>query len=182
MQMSAPDDASESGLEEVKKEHSADFSRSHFYRDTQGALGPATAQLNGQTVYAAAYLLQASPGTLCPFYDNKNFTSDAGVTYTIRCGYQGKTGGGAPYASVVSTTSVKNYMSCINACDAAGPTSCQHANFQYSTMAEPAIGNTAQSTYGMCTFVTGYATPSGGPNARYALAIKATAASTVRRE
>ena len=156
-----------------------DSARSHFYRDTQGTLGPATAQIAGQTVYAAAYLLQASPGTLCPFYDGQNFTSDAGVTYTIRCGYQGRVGAAHPYASAVSSTSVRNYMSCINACDAIGPTSCQHVNFQYSTMAEPAIGNTAQSTFGQCTFVTGYPTPSGGPNARYAMAIKATAASTV---
>lgn len=68
-------------------------------------------------------------------------------------------------------------MSCINACDAAGPTSCQHANFQYSTVGEPALG--AASTLGLCTFVTGYATPTGAGNLRYAVAVKATAASTV---
>jgi len=156
---------------------------SHFLNNTQGALYT-NANLGGQAVYAAAYLLQASPGTLCPFYDGKSFTSNTGVLYTIRCGYQGKVGGGYPYASALSTTSVRNYMSCINACDAAGITSCGHVNFQYRTAAEPAIGDTAQSTYGMCTFISGYATPSGGPAAggtaaRYAMAIKATAASTV---
>lgn len=130
-------------------------------------------------MYAATYLLQASPGTLCPFFDGRNFTSDAGVTYSIRCGYQGRVGGSYPYPSAVSTTSVRDYMSCINACDAAGPTSCQHVNFQYSTTAEPVFSSTQQSTLGLCTFVTGYATPSGGPNARYAMAIKASAASTV---
>ena len=46
-------------------------------------------------------------------------------------------------------------------------------------MAEPALNQPAASTLGMCTFVAGYPTPSGGPNARYAMAIKATAASTV---
>lgn len=152
---------------------------SHFLKDTQGTLAT-TATLGGQAVYAAAYILQASPGTLCPFYDGQNFTSNpGGVTYTIRCGYQGKVGAGYPYASQISTTSVRNYMSCIYACDAAGPTSCQHVNYQYSTAAEPAIGNTAQSTYGMCTFLGGYPTPTGAGNLRYAMAIKATAASTV---
>lgn len=155
-----------------------DLPASHFYKDTQGSLGT-LASLGGQTVYAAAYLLQASPGTLCPFFNNRNFTSDAGVTYTVRCGYQGRVGNAAPYASAISTTSVKNYMSCISACDAAGATSCQHVNFQYSTVAEPSYANAAQSTLGLCTFVTGYPTPSAGPNARYAMAIKASAASTV---
>jgi hypothetical protein len=59
-----------------------------FTLDTQGALSAATAQLGGQNVYGAAYLIQAAPGTLCPFYDGTTFTDAWGGTFVVRCGYQ----------------------------------------------------------------------------------------------
>ena len=64
------------------------------------------------------------------------------------------------------------FQSCLSACDAAG-TNCGHAVYSYATStAEPAPITAVNHVFGICTFLTGTPTASGGPNLDYAIAIK----------
>ena len=151
---------------------------------TQGGLTAASAQLNGQPVYASAFILQGSPGTLCPLYDGQYFTDAQGITYLVKCGYQPNTavGGGS---TPLSTTQVNNIQSCLSACDAAGTNVCDHAAYSYSATsvggaagsAEPAPYTvSAGHAFGSCTMFTGTPTPTGAGQAKYAVVVRSTAA------
>lgn len=151
---------------------------------TQGTLGPASGQFNAQDVYASGYIIQGSPGTLCPLYDGQYFTDNQGITYLVMCGYQPNTavGGGS---TPMSTTQVNNIQSCLSACDAAGTNVCNHAAYSYSATsvggaagsAEPApYTATVGHAFGSCTFFTGTPTPTGGGSAKYAALVRSTAA------
>lgn len=153
----------------------------NFLNGTQGTLSPASAQINGQNVYGSAFVIQGSPGTLCPLYDGQYYTDSNGITYLISCGYQPNTvvgGGSTPQ----STTLVNNIQSCISACDAAGTGVCNHAAYSYAapTGAEPSPF-TNPHAYGSCTFFTGTPTPSGGGSAKYAMMARTTAPATTVR-
>ena len=144
----------------------------HFFNGTQGALSPNSGQITAagtaQNIYGAAYIVQSSPGTLCPFYDEQYFTDAQGITYFVQCGYQAATTAGAGVPQ--STTSVQNIQSCLSACDAAGSAVCNHAAYSYSATAEPnpytAVGRVPN---GLCTFLNGNPTPTGGGQAHYAM-------------
>ncbi|KAK3722887.1 hypothetical protein LTR37_002032 [Vermiconidia calcicola] len=142
----------------------------HFFNNTQGTLGPATQQLGGQNVYGAAYLLQASPDTICPFYDGQTFTDNWGVAYNVRCGYGAATTAGA--GTVVRSTAVANVQSCLSACDAAGTASCNHAVYSHNFVAEPNPYRGGQAN-ALCTFLTGTPTPTGDGTGKFAYVARA---------
>ena len=48
----------------------------------------------GQAVYGAAYMVQADPSRLCPYYDGQIFTYPSGGSYLITCGSAPGTAGG----------------------------------------------------------------------------------------
>ena len=151
----------------------------HFFNGTQGTLGPATGVLIDQAVYGSAYLLQAAPGAVCPYYDGQTFNDFNGVSYSAMCGYRAATttAGAAQGAVPVATTLVPNIQSCLSACDVAGTTSCGHAAYSYTPIAEPA-GYTNPHNFGQCTFFTGTPTPSGGGSAHYHLVMRVTSAAS----
>ena len=78
--------------------------QSHRYKDTQGTLFYNPAQLNGQAVYAAAYMIQSSPSMICPYYnDTTSYRSSTGLEYYVVCG--GQYSNGMDIAGGGSTTS-----------------------------------------------------------------------------
>lgn len=62
---------------------------SNRYKDTQGSLFYNPNQLNGQVVYAAAYMVQSSPSMICPYYNaTAGYRSSTGLAYFVVCGGQ----------------------------------------------------------------------------------------------
>ena len=150
----------------------------NYLNGTQGTLSPATGQIGGQNVYGSAFIIQGSPGLLCPMYDGQTYTDNQGITYLVQCGYQPNTaiGGGS---TPKSTTTVQNIQSCLSACDAAGTAMCDHAAYMYSApnAAEPSPFS-APHAFGTCTMFTGTATPTGGGSARYMMVSRTTVLSS----
>ena len=151
----------------------------NYLNGTQGTLSPATVQINSQSVYGSAFIIQGSPGTLCPLYDGQYFTDSQGITYLVSCGYLPNTaisGGSTPQ----STTTLNNIQSCLAACDAAGTAVCNHAAYSYGAPngAEPSPFSVAHA-FGTCTFFTGTPTSSGGGSAKYAMMVRTTVPATV---
>ena len=153
----------------------------HFFNGTQGSLVANSGQLVSQQIYGAAYIVQAAPGTLCPFYDQQYFTDFNGITYFVQCGYQPNVAAGFGTARVTST--VANIQSCLASCDAAGSAMCNHAAYSYIQTAEPSP-YTASHTLGLCTLFTGVPSASGAGQARYAMVVRTaspTGITTVRK-
>lgn len=88
---------------------------SHRYKDTQGTLFYNSASLNGQPVYAAAYMIQSSPSMLCPYYnDTISYRSSTGLAYYVVCG--GQYSNGIDVTGGGSTTSKLSELMCYRNC------------------------------------------------------------------
>jgi hypothetical protein len=143
----------------------------HFLNNTQGTL-VAGGSIGSQTVYAAAYLIQAAPGLLCPFYDNSVFNDNWGGSYSVKCGsqpYVANLGG----AIQLTQTAVPNVQSCLSICDTYSTTavvtrpggavvtstsSCGLVGYSYQPSAEPSLYRNDHSS-GICNLLTGTGVP-----------------------
>ena len=98
----------------IKNVNIADHS--HRYKDTQGSFySNAGATLNGQPVYAAAYMIQSSPSMICPYFnDTISYRSSTGLAYYVVCGGQYNngidiTGGGSTTSKFPERTPRRYY-------------------------------------------------------------------------
>lgn len=144
----------------------------HYLNGTQGALAP-QAQIGTLNVYGSAYLLQAAPGLLCPFYDNQVFNDNWGESYNVKCGYEPVTLNAGNGGQVLTQSAVPNVQSCLSACDAFTTTatitrpnsqvvtstqSCVLIGYSYQPSAEPSSYRNDHSS-GICAIMTGSAVP-----------------------
>lgn len=84
---------------------------SHRYRDNQGTLFYNPATLNGQAVYAAAYMIQSSPSMICPYFnDTISYRSSTGLAYYVVCG--GQYNNGIDISGGGSTSSKLSELTC----------------------------------------------------------------------
>ncbi|KAM0717693.1 hypothetical protein Q7P37_007545 [Cladosporium fusiforme] len=121
------------------------------YRDFQGSLYfNGSTSLDGQKVYASAYMFQSSPSMVCPYFNNTAmYTTSSGQAWFVICGGEYTPGG------AISTTAVPTFAACIAKCEATS--GCTGVSWSYTngySELRPNVANTA----GFCYMKNGGAT------------------------
>jgi hypothetical protein len=148
----------------------ADLVYSFHYQRSQGNLtvpapnvgtGADTAvSANDRLVFAAAYMLQPSPGLVCSYFDGQDYTSSTGVAYAVVCDGADYIGNGGTFSRLPSDSNlgVGSLAECIAICDSTQ--GCTAVSYIYYTLAdsheEPAYG--ADNNNGGYNLGTGSAT------------------------
>jgi hypothetical protein len=103
---------------------------SERYRDSQGSLYYNSAQVSGQAVYAAAYMIQSSPSLICPYYNNTaSYKSSNTLGYYIVCGGQYSNGMDIDAPASTNTPSKALISWCMH-----GKLTCARSCFLYSCL------------------------------------------------